>query len=563
MEPARSTGNFNRRITVADSNNIITVLDMNAANSKYQIFDQDYLVEFQAVLEDLKVTVGLLSLLEAPWPDTNALMGESATMAEIARIRTQGQKISLGLYVASGNGLWQYESEVILQNQGGSETHVPILVPFLSSNETLLISGNFKLGVKIEPKWNQPLKLNDYLVIKGTWRQIVSFSKKKDDDVEMLSARIASLELAVNGRLIDLPANTLLGRNSTKGTVESIDRATFKAADSDLLDGIDSSRVVFGDDSSKSLGGGGTATTNNVFTTSGFIDIYGASGIFPTGMSHLNGFQTRHRNLSNSWGMQAGCQHDIPNEFYFRTITAGTFNTWRRTWNDGNLPVIYPPSAPSGSISIPGAKGGYAGVNFSEASNSAAFLMSTGNRHHGVWSSSASGGWHWLYDNGNLSIRSSDAVSEGNFIGLFKGLGALPGYPTNRHPTACTDFSHLYFSIGGVFAASLNANGVLTSTSDRNKKENLRRTDDIEILELLLRIPTYTYNFKESDTRIRNLSCMAQDFYAAFGLGGDIEIDEDKSPTLPSKMLASSDAIGVCMAAIKGLYKLINKNPSN
>ena len=227
MEPARSTGNFNRRITVADSNNIITVLDMNAANAKYQIFDQDYLVEFQAVLEDLKVTVGLLSLLEAPWPDTNALMSESATMAEIAKIRTQGQKISLGLYVASGNGPWQYESEVVLQNQGGLETHVPILVPFLSSNETLLISGNFKLGVKIEPKWNQPLKINDYLVIKGTWRQIVSFSKKKDDDVEMLSARIASLELAVNGKLIDLPANTLLGRNSTKGTVENINQGIF------------------------------------------------------------------------------------------------------------------------------------------------------------------------------------------------------------------------------------------------------------------------------------------------------------------------------------------------
>ena len=227
MEPARSTGNFNRRITVADSNNIITVLDMNAANTKYQIFDQDYLVEFQAVLEDLKITVGLLSLLEAPWPDTNALMGESATMAEIAKIRTQGQKISLGLYVASGNGPWQYESEVILQNQGGSETHVPILVPFLSSNETLLIAGNFKLGVKIEPKWNQPLKLNDYLVIKGTWRQIVSFSKKKDDDVEMLSARIASLELAINGKLTNLPAGTLLGRNTNTGIVQQILQSQF------------------------------------------------------------------------------------------------------------------------------------------------------------------------------------------------------------------------------------------------------------------------------------------------------------------------------------------------
>ena len=234
MEPARSTGNFNRRITVADSNNIITVLDMNAANAKYQIFDQDYLVEFQAVLEDLKITVGLLSLLEAPWPDTNALMSESATMAEIAKIRTQGQKISLGLYVASGNGPWQYESEVVLQNQGGSETHVPILVPFLSSNETLLIAGNFKLGVKIEPKWNQPLKINDYLVVKGTWRQIVSFSKKKDDDVEMLSARIAALELALEGRLINLSANTLLGRRGTAGTVEQINQSLFVQTDTEI-----------------------------------------------------------------------------------------------------------------------------------------------------------------------------------------------------------------------------------------------------------------------------------------------------------------------------------------
>lgn len=563
MEPARSTGNFNRRITVADSNNIITVLDMNAANAKYQIFDQDYLVEFQAVLEDLKVTVGLLSLLEAPWPDTNALMSESATMAEIAKIRTQGQKVSLGLYVASGNGPWQYESEVVLQNQGGSETHVPILVPFLSSNETLLIAGNFKLGVKIEPKWNQPLKINDYLVIKGTWRQIVSFSKKKDDDVEMLSARIASLELAVNGKLINLPANTLLGRNNTKGTIESIDRATFKAADSDLLDGVDISRVVFGDEDSKSLGGGGTATTNNVFTTSGFIDVYGASSIFPAGINHLNGFQTRHRNSSNFWGMQAGCQHNIPNEFYFRTITAGTFNPWNKIWNSGNLPIQYPVTG-YGSIAIPGASTGYAGIRFTSATDGAVLMFGANTRDHGVWSlNAANGGWHWLYDNGNLNIYSSTVVTDGGFIGLYKGLNSLPGYPNSRHPTLRTDNTHLFFSIGGVYSAHMTPNGVLTSVSDRNKKENLLPTNDVEILKLLLQIPTYTYNFKESDTRIRNLSCMAQDFYAAFGLGGDVEIDEDESPISPSRMLAPSDAIGVCMAAIKGLYKLINKNLSN
>lgn len=227
MEPARSTGSFNRKITVADSNNIIAILDLNSVNSKYQIFEQDYIVETQSALEDLKVTVGLMGLAEAPWPDTNALMSESEQMAEIARIRTQGQKISLGLYTAMGNAPWQYESEVVLQNQGGSETHVPILVPFLSSNETLLIGGDFKLGVKIEPKWNQPLKANDYLVIRGTYKQIVSFSKKKDDDVEFLAARIEALELALEGRLTNLPFNSLLGKNVGTGTVEVLSQNQF------------------------------------------------------------------------------------------------------------------------------------------------------------------------------------------------------------------------------------------------------------------------------------------------------------------------------------------------
>ncbi len=202
MEAARSTGNFNRRITVADSNNIIAILDMNVVNSEYQIFEKDYLVKFQSVLEDLKVTVGLMGLAEAPWPEVNALMNESEKMAEIARIRTQGQKIGLGLYTAIGNGPWQYESEVVLQNQGGSETHVPIVVPFLSSNETLLMAGNLKLGVRVEPKWNQPLKINDYLVIKGTWRQVVSFSEitiNKATNMQPSSGRIVGEIITFGG----------------------------------------------------------------------------------------------------------------------------------------------------------------------------------------------------------------------------------------------------------------------------------------------------------------------------------------------------------------------------
>ena len=179
MEPARSTDEFSRRITSSDSNNIVTVLDLAVINSEYQAFDQDYIVKFQTALEDLKCTVGLFSLAPAPFPETNALMSEAAKNAEVAKVQTEGQKIALGLYTAKDNGPWTYKARIILQNQGGDENHVPLLVPHLSTNETLLVGGNFKLGVKVEPIWNQPLKAQDYIVVSGTYKQVVSFSSKK------------------------------------------------------------------------------------------------------------------------------------------------------------------------------------------------------------------------------------------------------------------------------------------------------------------------------------------------------------------------------------------------
>jgi hypothetical protein len=223
MEPSRSSEDFSRRITVADANNIVAVLDLSQDNSKYQIFSEDYIVEFQVAIEDLKITVSLPSLFPAPYPDVTPLMGESQVQAEIGRMQTEGQKVALGIYTAKGNGPWKYQSEVTLMNQGGAQHHVPILVPFLSSNETHLVGGSFKLGVKIEPQWNQPLKANDYLVVRGTYRQVVSFSsKKKDDGIDSANARIEALELALYGKLTDLPANSLLGRGSTAGVAGPI-----------------------------------------------------------------------------------------------------------------------------------------------------------------------------------------------------------------------------------------------------------------------------------------------------------------------------------------------------
>lgn len=227
MEPVRETDRFSRRITASDANNIVAVLDLFTINGEYQIYQEDYKISFQVALEDVKCTVGLFSLSSAPFPETNALMSEAARNAEVAKVRTEGQKIALSLWTAKGNGPWKCESQVVLQNQEGEENHVPLLVPYLGSNETTLVGGDFKFGVKVEPIWNQPLKANDYLVISGTYKQIVSFTSKKKDDIEQLNARIEALELALSGRLTDLPANTLLGRDATTGIVQQVPQSRF------------------------------------------------------------------------------------------------------------------------------------------------------------------------------------------------------------------------------------------------------------------------------------------------------------------------------------------------
>ncbi len=77
--------------------------------------------------------------------------------------------------------------------------------------------------------------------------------------------------------------------------------------------------------------------------------------------------------------------------------------------------------------------------------------------------------------------------------------------------------------------------------SDREQKENMVPADGTQVLERLLAMPVYGYNFKGAPASLRNLGPTAQDFRAAFGLGeSDLTI-------------ASGNLDGVALAAIQGL----------
>jgi len=84
--------------------------------------------------------------------------------------------------------------------------------------------------------------------------------------------------------------------------------------------------------------------------------------------------------------------------------------------------------------------------------------------------------------------------------------------------------------------------GTLTQGSSRALKENFTPVDGERMLEEVLSLPLLSWNYKKRAPEDRHVGPMAEDFYAAFGLG-----ESDRS-------LAPSDAAGVALAAIQGLH---------
>jgi hypothetical protein len=98
-------------------------------------------------------------------------------------------------------------------------------------------------------------------------------------------------------------------------------------------------------------------------------------------------------------------------------------------------------------------------------------------------------------------------------------------------------------------STKLHVIGTVTATafnppSDRNGKENIEPVDSREVLQKVAAMPVSRWNFK-GDAATPHVGPMAQDFYAAFGLGTD------------DKHIATVDADGVALAAIQGLNEKV------
>ncbi len=85
-------------------------------------------------------------------------------------------------------------------------------------------------------------------------------------------------------------------------------------------------------------------------------------------------------------------------------------------------------------------------------------------------------------------------------------------------------------------------------SSDKNLKANFKPVNPQAVLEAVAQMPVTTWNMKGS--KIRQMGPTAQDFYSAFKLG-----NSDKS-------INNTDAQGVALAAIKGLYRVVKEKDS-
>jgi hypothetical protein len=97
------------------------------------------------------------------------------------------------------------------------------------------------------------------------------------------------------------------------------------------------------------------------------------------------------------------------------------------------------------------------------------------------------------------------------------------------------------FTSGARLPSGSNQWGVL---SDRVSKTAFRDVDVKAIAAKVASLPIQSWQYKSQSADIRHLGPVAQDFYAAFGLG------EDK------RYIGTLDADGVSLAAIQGLYRM-------
>jgi hypothetical protein len=297
------------------------------------------------------------------------------------------------------------------------------------------------------------------------------------------------------------------------------------------------------------IGGGGNSTFPNLVT-----DNYSTVAGGGNNLAGDNAYSTSNAQaatVGGGWGNQATDQYD--------TVAGGSSNH-----ADGGHAFVGGGNSNDANGTYSVIAGGYNNSTSSLGSNTT--IGGGYNNSTGFGSSATVGGGEWNAANGeDATVPGGNHNTAAGDYGFAAGRqakansdGCFVWGDSTASDVACDTADRTIFRASGgfyVYTSSDLSTGMylaagspgpwqpIPAPSDRNLKEGVEPVDTAAVLErLVTAVPITTWNYASAGPSIRHMGPMAQDFYAAFGLGED---DLHISPV---------DANGVALTAIQGLY---------
>ncbi|MEG4970974.1 hypothetical protein QUB11_30725 [Microcoleus sp. B6-A1] len=187
--------------------------------------------ELGIYLEAIYCNGSLASFQLFKFPDFDGDESEAEKLSKFTTAENASQKFGLKLLTRkSGETGWREKAEIIMVNRGRKD-YFDLLNPYLTKKSVRILEQNDEIAIQLVDYGYGLLKDNDFLELEFAIR---IESEKKNNEIEQLRLDLETLKLAIDGRLTELPANTLLGRDATTGAVQQIPQSRFaKPADID------------------------------------------------------------------------------------------------------------------------------------------------------------------------------------------------------------------------------------------------------------------------------------------------------------------------------------------
>lgn len=151
--------------------------------------------------------------------------------------------------------------------------------------------------------------------------------------------------------------------------------------------------------------------------------------------------------------------------------------------------------------------------------------------------------------NGNISFAAgANAIADGfgSFVWSDATGTTFASFGDHTFSVRASGGTRIYSDPNATTGVELAAgSGSWSTLSDRNAKTNIATVSPLQVLERLAGLPIATWNYRTQAAGVRHMGPMAQDFFAAFGLGEN------------ERTISGVDADGVLMAAVQGLNEVV------